>query len=260
VKAIATGNPLIVEKAAVDSQVYQFAAQKRSHLNQHYSINRELNQLPGRIDHLVSTIALLEADAQQVPSLSPLTLIVKGKKFTDSREAMKRLKARVVKKQETKSFSSEKVGKVGDFELWLRREQWRDEMYLVVKGHQEYECNIEHTYVATAESLIRTLSNIKPKIQTTRLRLADARKKLKDLSKHSSDPFAREAELQAAMKRQLEINTELGLNRDNAQAKEDIDATESTSAEVDVDAIAPGEDAGDSQPIEAPKTMAIASV
>jgi len=29
---------------------------------------------------------------------------------------------------------------------------------------------------------------------------------------------------------------------------------------VDVDAIAPGEDAGDSQPIEAPKTMAIASV
>ena len=222
VKAIATGNPLIVEKAAVDSQVYQFAAQKRSHLNQHYSINRELSQLPGRIDHLVRTIASLEADAQQVPSLSPLTLIVKGKKFTDSREAMKRLKARAVKKQETKNFSTEKVGTVGNFELWLRRAQWRDEMDLVVKGHQEYECRIHHTYVGTAENLIDTLSSIKPLVKATRLRLADAQKKMKDLSKHSSDPFAREAELQAAMKRQLEINTELGLNRDNAQAKEDI--------------------------------------
>ncbi|HEY9644987.1 MAG TPA: SNF2-related protein [Chroococcidiopsis sp.] len=221
VKAIATGNPLIMEKAEVDNRVSQLAAQKRSYLNQHYSINQELKRLPERIDDLSRSISALQADARKVPTLNTLTLVVQEIEFTDVKEAIKAVKAIVLEKQMKQDFRPELIGLVGGFDLWLKRERWGDGISLVLCGQQDYVCKIEHTYVATASNLISTLSNIEPQIQQTEWRLADAQKKLVELSQHSNDIFPKEGELQAALKRQAEINAELGLNKDNAQASEE---------------------------------------
>lgn len=223
VKAIATGNPLIMEKATIDNQVSQLAAQKRSHLNQQYSISRELKELPERIDRLVATTAALKADAQKVPDRDSLIVTVQGTPFTDIREAMKPIKARALEKQMVKDFSLETVGQVGDFDLALVRDRWGDEMNLVVRGQRDYECKVEHTYVGTASNLITTLENIAPRVQETERMVVNARQRLVDLSEHSDAVFPKEAELQTALKRQAEINTELGLNKDNAQATEDLE-------------------------------------
>ena len=234
VKAIATGNPLIMEKATVDNQIAQLSAQKRSHLNQNYAITRELRVLPERIDEIVSTIAAFKADAQKVPNLEALSLTVQGVEFTDLREAMKPIKAKALGKQTAKDFSGEVIGQVGGFDLALKRERWSDDIQIVVRGQRDYECKIEHTYVGTASNLTGVLKGIEPRVQRQEQHLAQSQKRLVELSEYSDVPFPKEPELQAALKRQIEINTELGLNQDNAQAAVDIEeGDEAKPAEVE---------------------------
>ena len=222
VKAIATGNPLIMEKATVDNQISLLTAQKRSHLNQQYAISRELNALPERIDEIQRNIASLRVDAKKVPNPESLSLTVQGIAFTDLREAMKAIKAIVLEKQIVKNFSAEPIGYLGDFELRLKRDRWNDEMDLVLRGQQDYRCEIEHTYVGTAANLTEALARIEPHIHKQERYLEEKRKRLVDLSEYGDAPFPKESELRSALKRQSEINAELGLNQDNAQATEDI--------------------------------------
>lgn len=228
VKAIATGNPLIMEKATIDNQIAQLSAQKRSHLNQNYAITRELKVLPERIDEIVETIAALKADAQKVPDMEALSLTVQGVEFTDLREAMKPIKARALEKQTAKDYSTEPIGQVGGFDLALKRERWGDDIQVVIQGEQNYECKIEHTYVGTAANLTGALKSIEPRGREQERRLAESQKRLVELSEYSDVPFPKELELQAALKRQVEINTELGLNKDNAQAAIDVEEGDET--------------------------------
>ena len=62
IKAIATGNPLIMEKATLDNTIRQLSAQKRSHTNANYRIRQELNRLPDKIDRLTETIEITKTD------------------------------------------------------------------------------------------------------------------------------------------------------------------------------------------------------
>ena len=240
VKAIATGNPLIMEKATVDNQISLLAAQKRSHLNQQYNTSRELTRLPERIDEIQETIAALKADAQKVPNLASLSVTVQGVAFTDLREAMKVVKARVLEKQTVKDFSDESIGQVGNFDLGLRR-GWKDELNLVVRGQQDYQCQIEHTYVGTATNLTELLKSFETLVHKQEKYLTENKKRLVELSEYSDVPFSKESELRAALKRQSEINTELGLSKDNAQAavEAEEEGAESESATPAVTTVVP---------------------
>ena len=62
IKAIATGNPLIMEKATLDNTIRQLSAQKRAHTNTNYRIRQELNRLPDKIDKLTERIEATTAD------------------------------------------------------------------------------------------------------------------------------------------------------------------------------------------------------
>ena len=224
VKAIATGNPLIMEKAEVDNRVSQLAAQKRSHLNQQYSIGREIRELPGRIDGYIRNIDALKVDVQKLPSTSSLT--VQNKTFTNVAEAIKLIKALAFQKKAAENTRDELVGQVGGFDLALVWDKWGKRVDLVVRGERDHESHLEHSHAGSASNLLKALSNVQPKLEQAEGRLADAKKRLVELAEHRDAPFSRETELQAALRRQAEINTELGLNQDNAQAGEESDETD----------------------------------
>ena len=224
VKAIATGNPLIMEKAEVDNRVSQLAAQKRSHLNQQYSIGREIRELPGRIGDYIRNIDALKVDVQKLPSTSSLT--VQNKTFTNVAEAMKLIKALAFQKKAAENTRDEVVGQVGGFDLALVWDKWGKRVDLIVRGERDHESHLEHSHAGSASNLLKALSDIQPKLEQAEGRLADAKKRLVELAEHRDAPFSREAELQTALRRQAEINTELGLNQDNAQAGEESDESD----------------------------------
>ncbi len=50
IKAIASGNPAVMEKVRIDTEVRRLDMLRAAHLNQHYEIARAVRELPGRIE------------------------------------------------------------------------------------------------------------------------------------------------------------------------------------------------------------------
>jgi hypothetical protein len=48
IKAIASGNPLVMEKVRVDTEIRKLDALRASHQNQLYRVTREVSELPFR--------------------------------------------------------------------------------------------------------------------------------------------------------------------------------------------------------------------
>src|SRR5205085_3005323 len=49
IKAIASGNPLVMEKVKIDTEVRKLDMLKASHLNQQFEIGKQVRELPGRV-------------------------------------------------------------------------------------------------------------------------------------------------------------------------------------------------------------------
>ncbi len=50
IKAIASGNPLVVEKIKIDTEVRRLDMLRAAHVNQQYDISRQVRYLPGQIE------------------------------------------------------------------------------------------------------------------------------------------------------------------------------------------------------------------
>jgi hypothetical protein len=145
---------------------------------------------------------------------------------------MKKLVLRALIKEEAKDYRKEQVGQLGDFTLFLVREQWGNQLDLLVQGQGEYRAKIQRgSYVGTAENLVRTIERIPEWLLERETGLEQLQREFRDLSQLGTPPFSKEAELQAAMRRQQEINKALGLYEDNAQAavEEDAESEKPTS-------------------------------
>src|SRR5205814_19007 len=62
IKAIASGNPLVVEKIKIDTEVRRLDMLRASHVNQQYDIGRQVHYLPGQIEKSRQQHAGLLAD------------------------------------------------------------------------------------------------------------------------------------------------------------------------------------------------------
>lgn len=62
-KALASGNPKIIEKAGVDAEIAKYASLLSVWRNQRYSNEMEVANLPMRIESNERLLAALEADA-----------------------------------------------------------------------------------------------------------------------------------------------------------------------------------------------------
>src|SRR5207245_7450729 len=62
IKAIASGNPAVMEKIRIDTEVRKLDMLRAAHLNQHYEIGRQVRELPERIERSRENHAGLLAD------------------------------------------------------------------------------------------------------------------------------------------------------------------------------------------------------
>src|SRR6202451_4026349 len=62
IKAIASGNPAVMEKVKVDTEIRKLDQLRAAHRNQQYSIRQQLRSLPSEIKERHERIELLSAD------------------------------------------------------------------------------------------------------------------------------------------------------------------------------------------------------
>jgi N12 class adenine-specific DNA methylase/predicted RNA methylase len=229
VKALASGNPKVIEMAGVDAEIARYSSLFSVWRNQRYANQAEVANLPMRIAGLEQLVAALEADAQS----SGRVLAVELQATIHSRDCRGREDIgealRSVIKTARGSIgarsSEEKVGQLGAFGLHVFIGPEFDDVHLYLQGRTSHDCRSCQTGPALVSTLMETLHGIERHKVDVDFRLAQMRTKLADLQGQLASPFEHEDRLAALLVRRRDLSKELDLGSDEVGSG-GLDATE----------------------------------
>jgi len=215
VKAIASGNPLVIEKASVDAEVMRLTRLKRQYTDSHFKMRYGLRNLTENIRRCEKDIADLETDLSvRTPTRGDLfSMQVNGVTFTSRKEAGSELIAMASKLNPFKS--TPRIGMIAGFPVSIQRTD--DSVTVRVHGKgREYAARLSESAVGTISSIENTIESIAADHRNRKDDLAQYRRRREDLKAQLENPFEHEEKLTASQKRQQEIVEELDLTRDQA--------------------------------------------
>ncbi len=218
VKALASGNPKVIEKAGVDAEIARYSSLFSVWRNHRYANEAEVVHLPMRIQSNEQLLACLQADALaagQVLAI-PLTLTCNGRSIRGREEIAEVLRAAVksVRASVLTRAADELVGEIGMFRLKVFVGRDPDDVHLYLQGRAAHDCKVCQTGPALYSTLMETLYSIEPQKAKVEYVLSQMRSKLDDLSQGLASRFEHEERLTALLVRQRELATELNLASD----------------------------------------------
>jgi hypothetical protein len=231
VKALASGNPLVMEKAGIDAEVAKLSLLKSQWDNQRWSNQRESATLPGRIEKLRQRIEAIEADiADRVDVRGQrFCMVIDGQRFVDRTEAGNALvryyvdaKARTRKIGNWKTAAGEiVVGQFAGFDLSVSiPTAGADGPSFLLKKRRAYVAHHSDNPIGMVRVIENVANALEGRLAEVHEDLARAEKRLADILAELSKPFDKEERLTQLLVRQREINASLDLDKGNAGAME----------------------------------------
>ena len=228
VKAIASGNPLVIEKAGVDGEVARLTRLKKQHLDSQYELRYRMKNFAESVEMCERHIANLEADLRTRVSTQGDRFVLKLKKETYT-DRVKAGRALVFMAEAMREFTTtHPVGEVGGFPFALQRLDGSAKV--LIKGRADHEANISDNALGTVASVEKALQNIETRLQGRREDFADYQRKREDLVRHVGAPFEYEQKLVAATARQQEIIAALDLTKNQAGTQSEGGTSEESTA------------------------------
>lgn len=231
VKALASGNPLVIEKAGVDAEVVKLSTLFSVWRNQRWANESEVGQLPMTIEALQRRVDL---HAQDLSRLQPQTaegLVVEfqGRRLMGSEAVGGALhdlvKAARAELRTGTSLIERPVGRCGGLALGIFGARSSDVPALYLEGACRYEVEAYQTGPALVHALLAALASVGKLHAATSERLALKRKRLEDLALELERPFEHASRLSDLMVRQRELLKRFDLDKDEAgSARADGDA------------------------------------
>jgi len=216
VKAIASGNPLVIEKAQVDAEVMRLTRLKKQHSESFYQMRYRLKGLGDSIANCEREIANIREDLRTRTTTrgDNFSMTVKKEAFTDRVKAGRAL---VFLAAAMKPFQSSKaIGEIGGFPVSLHR--FDERANLIVHGKCEYKANVSDSPTGTISSVEHALESMEDRLRERETDLKQAHKQTEDLAKQLGNPFEHEEKLAVATKRQQEIVTALDITKSQVAA------------------------------------------
>jgi N12 class adenine-specific DNA methylase len=219
VKAIASGNPMVIEKAQVDAEVIRLNRLHRQHQDSQYSIRLRIRQTEQQVKDEEKAIATLRKDiATRQPT--------KGEAFRisiDGTQIEERVKAgrQLVFIAETLKPMQEtrQIGSIAGFSISLHRLESRVE--LRIHGERTYSSTVSDSPQGTISSMEHALGDMDAHLAESMENLTLLKVRVQELQAQSQQPFEHQERLEAAEKRQQEIVAALDLEKNQASARVD---------------------------------------
>jgi N12 class adenine-specific DNA methylase len=237
VKAIASGNPLVIEKATIDADVMRLTRLKRQHAESLYQMRYRIKRLGDTSGILEREIANIREDLRTRTSTrgDNFAMTVKNETFTDRVKAGRAL---VFLAAALKPFESTKV--VGNIAgLPISVERFDERATILIHGKHSYRANVSDSASGTIASLEHALDSFEDRLRERETDLAQSRRQSADLARQLDQPFEHEEKLATATKRQQEIITALDITKNQASPKIDESISE-VSAESRTEAVNAG--------------------
>jgi N12 class adenine-specific DNA methylase len=244
IKAIASGNPLVMEKVRIDTEVRRLDMLRAAHLNQHYEIGRQVRELPKRIEKsreystgLVEDISTRDANAGNEFTMTVDGHVYSGKNARE--EAGTALIQAILSSlwEDRKEQKLKQRGTYKGFAIMSSVSSREGETpYLYLRGKQTYEANLNSENalgtIASIEYTLRTLDRFAEQEQSECERMEKA---LVDYMEQLNRPFEHEERLHELFIQQQEVNRQLDLDKGDTQVVADDRPQENIDADTVVE-------------------------
>jgi len=219
VKAIASGNPLVIEKAAVDAEVMRFTRLKKQHAESQYQMRYRIKTLGESTQICERAIANIREDLRTRTSTrgDNFSMQIQKETFTDRTKAGRAL---VFFAAALKPFQTTKpIGNIGGFSVAIQKIEERAN--IIIHGKDSYQANVSDSALGTISSLEHALESLDDRLQERESDLKQYHRQKEDLARQLDQPFEHEEKLVSAVKRQQEIISALDITKNQAPATVD---------------------------------------
>jgi len=229
IKAIASGNPAVVEKIKVDTEIRKLDQLRAVHANQQRHIRWEIRDLPRQIAEAKQHLAHIEADIaiRDTNDSDEFAMKVGNRVFTGKGardEAAKALTLAILTWRDDQTmqprgsfrgFEILSKGKGTGFGMLQEDERIPD---LFVRGRATYSANLNATNpIGTVQSIEHTLRNLDKLAVDQQNRVIRIEKALTDYRLQADRPFEHEERLKQLLAHQAELNSLLDLDKGDQQ-------------------------------------------
>jgi N12 class adenine-specific DNA methylase len=222
IKAIASGNPAVMEKVKVDTEIRKLDQLRASHINQQHNIRWQVKSLPEQIERARKYHAAVAADilARDASANEDFTMQVGNRVFTGKgarEEAGDALNAVVLSWRDDKTVQAR--GHFKGFEILSRGSAYKDgEPDLFLRGQETYKANLNpDNPLGTIASIEHTLRGLDRRAEDQHHEIERQEKALADYRTQLGRPFEHEGRLKDLLAKQAQLNACLDLDKHEGQ-------------------------------------------
>jgi len=218
VKAIASGNPLVLEKAKVDADVMRLSVLKSQHQDSHFRVRSEIRAIERRTPKLEERSGKMIADSANI-------IDTKGDKFrielnhqliTDRKVAGSKIQSAIARNASEKEPVT--LGKFGNFTIETVPGKLNE---VVLKGNLRYHANVSESPTGTISSVERVFDSIARHLEDLRTELHEDHHRLEGLKKISGKDFEHQPQLDELLQKQKELTEKLTVDQEPIEVSTD---------------------------------------
>lgn len=246
IKALASGNPKIMEKMQLDADVAKLKLQKADHLSQRYSLEDAIiKKFPKDIAEQEERIKCLIADMETAKiatfpndnGFSPM--VVMGTTYTEKAEAGKAILAIC---ERINNPDGRPLGEYRGFKTDIGFDTMSREFFITLRGALFHKVPLGQDANGIITRLDNAIEAFEKRKLGCELQLTELHTQIENAKAEIAKPFPREAELNEKCTRLAELNAELNLDKagneiadDDPEQEESSENKEITRAEEDRD-------------------------
>ncbi len=245
IKAIASGNPAVMEKVKTDTEIRKLDQLRAAHRNQQHSIRLQIRSLPSeikerqeRIDRLATDTATRDGHAGEEFSMTVGKRVYSGKGARE--DGATALTIAILSWCD--DLTLQVRGAFRGFEILSRGrgatlligsdEERLPELFIRGAGIYKAQLNAENP-VGTMQSIEHALRSLDKAATDERERAARAEKMLADFEEQAGRPYEHEARLKELLVRQAQLNALLDLDKGERQVAPEAGAEGTAEADGD---------------------------
>ena len=224
IKALAAGNPDIIEKTELDTQVAKLKLLKQNYLSEKYELeDKVIKYYPNEIKRLENRIEDMKEDIEvfnnnNTPDNSFEKMNIKGTNFTERKEAGEKIIE--VCKSMTNPEPLE-IGEYKGFKIILSFDTMDRKFYASMKNNLSYKTELGSDPSGNITRIDNVLNGIETRLSGVENNLEDTKKNYESAKKEIEKPFPQEEELKTKSKRLDELNIKLNLNNKDKEIIDD---------------------------------------
>ncbi|HWC59167.1 MAG TPA: DEAD/DEAH box helicase, partial [Verrucomicrobiae bacterium] len=226
VKAIASGNPLVIEKAQVDAELIRLTRLRSAHAEEQYRIRNNLRHAHEEAEKWTERLANLREDLKlRQDTFGDKFRIELDKQPLDNRGVAGELLLRRAEKIKSRFGEDIRLGTFAGFDLFIRS-GFNNTAELVLRGKNSYSTRVTDTALGTIRSLESVVQGFEERATRLEADIKDSHKRATELESKVGSPFEREDRYHQLVKRQSEIEEQLDLTKNQAPSQVDAATTD----------------------------------